>query len=137
MRYLWLVFLSLFIGIGAIFIYQNQAPVSVQFRLDWINIGIGLSRVPVFIPILLALICGILLSAFYLLGYHTYLRLRNSGQKNEIFRLKKLVLLERNKNEQLRLGHHRPLPPQNTTQPDAASAPKNQALPSPENDSSE
>ena len=68
MRYFWLFVLSVIIAIGATFVYQNQTPVSVKFSVDWVNVSIGFSRVPVFIPILVALVFGILLTAFYLFG---------------------------------------------------------------------
>ncbi|MBF0277628.1 MAG: hypothetical protein HQM13_07555 [SAR324 cluster bacterium] len=139
MRYLWLVFLTLFIGIGALFVYQNQAPVTVQFRIDWINMSFGLSRVPIFVPILLALVCGILVTVSYLFGYHALLRLRNNFQRSEIYRLKKLVLLERGKNKQLQLENQkkRPsFPPQNSEQLDTSVSPDNQIPPAEEQENS-
>ena len=131
MRYLWLIFLTIFIGLGAIFVYQNQAQVSVHFRLDWINLSFGLSVIPLFVPILLALVCGILVTTLYLFTYHAYLRIRIRTQNSEIFRLKKLVLLERDKREQVTLENQKlrqVAPSKNTGKRDNSSDSKNETL---------
>lgn len=101
MRYIWLIFLALFIVIGTIFAYQNQDPVALRFHLTWINLSLGFAARPVFIPIFIALATGMFLAGLYLFGYHTRLRIQVQMQESEIYRLKKMVLLERDKQKQL------------------------------------
>lgn len=113
MRYFWLIFLAFFMVIVSIFAYQNQTPVPLRFDLDWINIRLGFSARPVFIPIFLSLAIGMLLAGLYLLGYHMRLRLQVRLQANEIYRLKKLVLLERGKQQKSKQNSHA-LPPKNS-----------------------
>jgi len=99
MRYLWLIFFLFVIGIGAIFVHQNQEPVAVNFALDWINFDLGLNRTPLFIPILIALAFGMIITTVYLFFYHLYLQLKVRSQSSEIYRLKRLVILERQKDQ--------------------------------------
>ena len=97
MRYTWLIFLSLFLIFITIFSYQNQELVTLRFQLDWINISFVFSGRPVFIPIFLAMAAGILFSTLYFFSYHAQLRVKIQKQSSEIFRLKKQILLEREK----------------------------------------
>ena len=97
MRYIWLIFLSLFLIFITIFSYQNQELVTLRFQLDWINISFVFSGRPVFIPIFLAMAAGILFSTLYFFSYHAQLRVKIQKQGSEIFRLKKQILLEREK----------------------------------------
>lgn len=113
MRYFWLIFLAFFMVVVCIFAYQNQTPVPLRFDLDWINIRLGFAARPVFIPIFLSLAIGMLLAGLYLLGYHTRLRLQVRLQANEIYRLKKLVLLERGKHQKSKQNSPA-LPPKNS-----------------------
>lgn len=99
MRYLWLIFFLFIVGIGSVFVYQNQEPVAVHFALDWINFDLGINRTPLFIPILIALAFGMATTTAYLFFYHAYLQLKIRSQSSEIYRLKKLVILEREKNK--------------------------------------
>ena len=99
MRYFWLIFLSFFLVASVMFAYQNQDPVSLQFYLDWINIGFFFSERPVFIPIFIALAAGISFSTAYFFSYHARLRLKIQMQNSEILRLKKQILLERAKRQ--------------------------------------
>ena len=128
MRYFWLIFLAFFMVGVSIFAYQNQTPVSLRFDLDWINIRVGFSPRPVFIPIFLSLAIGMLLAGLYLLGYHMRLRLQVRLQASEIYRLKKLVLLERGKQQKLQKKQPS-LPTQNSQPPPAESL---QSSPEPE-----
>ncbi len=97
MRYIWLIFLSFFFVFIVIFAYQNQDPVTLRFQLDWINISFVFSNRPVFIPVFLALAAGIMFSTLYFFSYHAQLRIKIQKQSSEIFRLKKQILLEREK----------------------------------------
>lgn len=101
MRYFSLAFLSLFIILSVIFAYQNDTPVAITFSLDWLYISFNFAKRPVYIPIFVAFAAGMVFATFFLFVTHSYLRLQLKSKKNEIFRLKKLILLEREKHEKL------------------------------------
>jgi len=100
MRYIWLLFSAVFIYLGAIFISQNFDPVVVQFNLDFIKFQYR-SEAPLFIPIFVTLSLTIFFCVFYFFSYHSQLRITTKSQRKEIGRLKRLVLLEREKNQTL------------------------------------
>ncbi len=98
MRYFWLLFASAFLGFGVLFADQNKDLVTVRFSLEWLNVHLTSGQHPIFISVFAALAFGIFFTTLYFLFYHSYLRIRIKSQESEIYRLKKLVLLEREKN---------------------------------------
>ena len=106
MRYFWLIILSFFVVFSVMFAYQNQDPIAIRFHLDWINISFVFNERPVFIPIFLALAAGILFSTLYFFSHHAQLRLKIQMQSKEILRLKKQILLAREKRSHSQPANH-------------------------------
>ena len=105
MRYLWLVFFAGFLYLSIVFITQNLDPIVIRFNLDALGLNFRFER-PVFVPIFVTLALGILFCVAYFFTYHSQLRVLHRNQVMEVKRLKRLVLLERNKNQSLEQRNH-------------------------------
>jgi uncharacterized integral membrane protein len=105
MRYLWLVFFAGFLYLSIVFITQNLDPVVIRFDLDVLGLNFRFER-PIFVPIFVTLALGILFCVAYFFTYHSQLRVLHRNQVMEVKRLKRLVLLERNKNQSLEQRNH-------------------------------
>ncbi|MGK5092861.1 DUF1049 domain-containing protein [Deltaproteobacteria bacterium TL4] len=99
MRYFWLLLFGFFILISVLFIRQNFQPVEVTLSLEWINISYTSKR-PLFIFIMVPFAMGIIFSVLYFATYHTHLKLKAKLLGNEVKRLKRLVLKEREQQEE-------------------------------------
>lgn len=97
MRYLRLIIAAIFMILCILFAYQNTETVAIHFRIDWINFSISSGTLPIFLPILIAVAFGMIFTTAYFFVVHSILKVQMTSQKSEIFRLKKLVLLEREK----------------------------------------
>ncbi|MBF0288062.1 MAG: hypothetical protein HQM14_09610 [SAR324 cluster bacterium] len=104
MRYFWLLFACAFLGFGVLFADQNQEMVTIKFSLKWLNFYLTTGKHPFFISFFATLGIGVFLTTSYFFFYHSYLRIRIKSQESEIFRLKKLVLMEREKQKKLDQG---------------------------------
>jgi uncharacterized integral membrane protein len=105
MRYLWLVIFAGFVYLSVIFITQNLQPVVINFNIDDIGFVFRSER-PLFVPIFVTLALGILFCVGYFFSYHSRLRVQNKTQSTEIRRLKRLVILEREKKQGLEQRNH-------------------------------
>ena len=105
MRYLWLVFFAGFLYLSIVFITQNLDPIVIRFNLDELGLNFQFER-PIFVPIFVTLALGILFCVAYFFTYHSQLRVLHRNQVMEVKRLKRLVLLERNKNQSLEQRNH-------------------------------
>jgi Tfp pilus assembly protein PilO len=105
MRYLWLVFFAGFLYLSIVFITQNLDPIVIRFNLDELGLNFRFER-QIFVPIFVTLALGILFCVAYFFTYHSQLRVLHRNQVMEVKRLKRLVLLERNKNQSLEQRNH-------------------------------
>lgn len=105
MRYLWLVFFAGFLYLSIIFITQNLDPVIIRFSLEELGLSFRFER-PLFVPIFITLALGILFCVAYFFTYHSHLRVLTRNQMLEVKRLKRLVLMERDKNQTLEQRNH-------------------------------
>ncbi len=96
MRYVWMIFFVVFLFFAADFATKNADPVIVKYHLEWLGIRWS-SEGPLFVPILLTLGWGILFSVAYFFSYHLHLRRQAQQNVQEVKRLKRLVLVEREK----------------------------------------
>ena len=102
MRYLWLILFVGFIFFSIDFATQNTAEVTLLYTIDWLNFTFRSTR-PVFVPLFFTLAWGILFCVIYFFLYHSVLLGQLRMQSAEIRRLKRLVLLERDKVSNLEL----------------------------------
>lgn len=94
MRYAWMIIFVAFLFFAADFAMKNATPVEVRYHLEWLGVRWS-SEGPLFVPIFLTLGWGILFSVGYFFSYHLHLRNQAGRQSQEVKRLKRLVLVER------------------------------------------
>jgi|TARA_B100000809_G_scaffold203719_1_gene204887 uncharacterized integral membrane protein len=102
MRYLWPLLFVGFIFLSIDFATQNTAEVTLLYTIDWLNLTFRSTR-PLFVPLFFTLAWGILFCVVYFFLHHSVLLGQLRIQTTETRRLKRLVLLERDKVSNLEL----------------------------------
>jgi uncharacterized integral membrane protein len=102
MRYLWPLLFVGFILLSIDFATQNTAEVTLLYTIDWLNLTFRSTR-PLFVPLFFTLAWGILFCVVYFFLHHSVLLGQLRIQTTETRRLKRLVLLERDKVSNLEL----------------------------------
>ena len=96
MRYFSLILFAAILIFSIDFATQNTDNVILNYTLDLINFNFMTSR-PIFVPVFFSFAFGIIFSVFYFFFYHASLLRYQHKQKKEIKRLKRLVVIEREK----------------------------------------
>lgn len=96
MRYFWIFVFGLFTYVLVMFTSLNDSPVTLHFKVHGIPSFIT-AQAPLFLPIILAFIAGLLVTTVYFFSYHTRIRFQHRTYLREIRRLKKIVLQQRAK----------------------------------------
>ena len=102
MRYLWPLLFVGFIFLSIDFATQNTAEVTLLYTIDWLNLTFRSTR-PLFVSLFFTLAWGILFCVVYFFLHHSVLLGQLRIQTTETRRLKRLVLLERDKVSNLEL----------------------------------
>ena len=98
MRYLSLLAFVLIIYIVMMFTNLNHDPVLLKLRVHGLPFTFS-AQLPLFLPILLAFLSGVVLTTIYFFAHHTQLRLKSHLKENELRKLKKALRAERHRVE--------------------------------------
>ncbi len=118
MRYVTLIVTVAFAMLGVLFAMHNPMDVVVRLGVETMNFQLFSVKMPLWAPIVLAFLLGMLFTTFFLMAYHTQIRIRLKMQQSEIFRLKKIALVEREKTKNLQKQLAPPAKPQQPSLPE-------------------